>query len=518
MANFKDYKQGRQPGLFPLDISALIPSKHLVRQIDTVIDRINLKVLDEAFSDEGAPAYHPQMMLKVIIYAYATKNYSCRNIAAMLMQDITYMWLSGMQKPDFNTVNRFRSKYLKDVIEDVFSEVLMFLHEHDFIKFENYFIDGTKLEADARKYSHVWKSNTLRYKAAVQERVKALMTEIEQLNNDEDKLFNGQNLPMSGENTEISSKLVEELAQGITQKLMEKQGELEKDKAQKLRGKLAKLNKEKENLEKYEQQQAILGDRNSYSKTDPDATMMRMKGTDELRPGYNVQVSSENQFVTNYSVSQNASDSVGFKDHLDKIIERGDQFVPENYIGDSGYGSEENYDAIEFHEINNFLKYPLFYREQHKVPPFAKENFRYDKEGDYYSCPNGKKLELKGIETKTSINGYTQTIRKYHALDCTGCPFTKDCLKGKGNRIISVNLNLDRHIDAARINLHSDQGIELRKRRGPEIETFFGDLKHNQKYKRIRLRGLSKAELEMGWLSISYNLRKATILLNKKAA
>jgi hypothetical protein len=103
-------------------------------------------------------------------------------------------------------------------------------------------------------------------------------------------------------------------------------------------------------------------------------------------------------------------------------------------------------------------------------------------------------------------------------LDCNGCPFTKDCLKGKGNRVISVNLNLDRHIDVARINLHSDQGIELRKRRGPEIETFFGDLKHNQKYKRIRLRGLTKAELEMGWLSISYNLRKATILLNKKTA
>lgn len=121
MPNYKDYKIGQQPGLFPLDISSLIPKKHLVRQIDAVIDRIDIKEFDDIFSDEGAPSYHPHMMLKVIIYAYSTKNYSCRNIAAMLRQDITYMWLSGMQTPDFNTVNRFRSKYLRDVIEGVFS-------------------------------------------------------------------------------------------------------------------------------------------------------------------------------------------------------------------------------------------------------------------------------------------------------------------------------------------------------------------------------------------------------------
>lgn len=520
MPNYKDYKIGQQPGLFPLDISSLIPRTHLVRQIDAVIDRIDIREFEDIFSDEGAPSYHPKMMLKVIIYAYSTKNYSCRNIAAMLRQDITYMWLSGMQTPDFNTVNRFRSKYLKDVIEGVFSEVLLFLHEHDFIRFENYFVDGTKLEADTGKFSHVWKSNTLRYKAAVQARVKILMEEIDQINHSEDSLYDNKDLPELGGQSEISSKHVEELAQHISQKLEEKRGSISKLRAYRLQNKVNKLKKEQENLQKYEDQQAILGQRNSYSKTDLDATMMRMKGTDELRPGYNVQVSSENQFVVNYTVGQNAADSASFANHLTKITDRGDEFIPKAYVGDSGYGCQENYNKLENIGIENYLKYPTFYQEQQtdKSNPFSKDNFEYDTNGDFYVCPKNKRLEfVKTIEDKT-MTGFLQTFRIYETVCCKGCKFNKTCAKGKSYRRIQVNPELERHKGVARKNLTSEKGLELRKRRAPEIETFFGDLKHNQKYRRIRLRGLKKANIEIGWLVISYNLRKAALKLSAKAA
>jgi transposase len=520
MPNYKDYKIGQQPGLFPLDITSLIPKKHLVRQIDAVVDRIDIKEFDDIFSDEGAPSYHPQMMLKVIIYAYSTKNYSCRNIAAMLRQDITYMWLSGMQTPDFNTVNRFRSVYLKDVIEGVFSEVLLFLHEHDFIRFDNYFVDGTKLEADTGKFSHVWKSNTLRYKAAVQARVKTLMEEIDQINRGEDSLYDNKDLPELGEQSEISSKHVEELAQHISNKLEERRSSISRLRVSRFKSKVNKLKKEKENLQKYEEQQSILGQRNSYSKTDHDATMMRMKGTDELRPGYNVQVSSENQFVVNYTVGQNAADSACFTDHLTKITDRGDEFIPENYIGDSGYGCQENYDKLKDIGIGNYLKYPSFCNEQQavKLNPFSKDNFKYDPNGDFYICLNDKKLEyVKTIQDKT-MTGFIQTFRIYETVCCQGCAFNEKCAKGKSYRRIQVNPELERHKRIARENLTSEKGLELRKRRAPEIESFFGDLKHNQKYKRIRLRGLNKADIEIGWLAISYNLRKATLKLLTKAA
>jgi len=521
MPKFKDYKQGQQASLFPLDISALVPKKHLVRQIDTVIDRIETGKLQVSFSENGASSYHPQMMLKVIIYAYSTRNYSSRNIAAMLRQDVTYMWLSGLQTPDFNTVNRFRSIYLKDVIEDVFSEVLIFLHEHQFIKFESYFVDGTKLEADAGKYTHVWKSNTERYKAAVQARVKTLMAEIEQLNEGEDKLYEKRDLPELGEQSHINSKQVEDLAQNISKKLEEKQAVLKKNEVRKIQGKITKLIKEKENLEKYEEQEAILGDRNSYSKTDNDASMMRMKGTDELRPGYNVIASSENQFVTNTSVGQNASDSVCFPEHLSRNIKRGEKFVPDNFVGDAGFGSEENYEALEGEDIKSYLKFQSFQQEstkKHKENIFHKDNFEYNSNEDFYTCPNKMRLVYTETIEKKTINGYTQTIKVYEAENCEACPLKAQCTKAKGNRTIQVNPNLERHKEIARKNLNSEQGIEFRKRRGWEIETFFGDIKHNQKYKRIRLRGLEKAELEINWLAISYNIRKAHQKIIKKAA
>lgn len=521
MPKFKDYKQGRQPCLLPINLDEVIPVRHLVRQIDAVVERIDIRKLQTPFSSKGASSYHPQMMLKVILYAYATKNYSCRNIARMLRQDITYMWLSGNQRPDFNTVNRFRSEYLKEVIEEVFKEVLMFLAEHDFIKFETYFVDGTKLEADANKFSHVWKKNTERYKAAVQERVAKLMDEIEQVNQQEDELFAGKDLPELGEASQISSEQVGEIAQNISDKLDQKQGQAKKSTLKKFSGKVKKLLAEKENLEKYEEQEKILDQRNSYSKTDHDATMMRMKGTDELRPGYNAQASSENQFVLATSVGQNAADQSSFAGHLDGITKMGENFLPVTYVGDGAYGTEENSEILERAKIFNHLKYPSFYQEQstkHKEDPFHKDNMAYDLATDSYTCPNNVRLVYRETIERCTTTGYKQTVKVYKSEGCEGCPMKQQCTKAEGDRTIQINPNLERHKEIIKENLLSEIGEELRKRRGWEIETFFGDLKHNQQYKRIRLRGLEKANLELKYLAITYNIRKASILLNKMAA
>ena len=248
---------------------------------------------------------------------------------------------------------------------------------------------------------------------------------------------------------------------------------------------------------------------------------MRMKGTNELRPGYNPQVSSENQYVVNYSVGQNASDSVCFPAHLEKIIKRGKKFTPDNFIGDAGYGSEENYQGLEKKEIGNYFKHQNFHYEQSrkfKENIFHKDNLEYDEQGDCFICPNKKKLTYKETIQKQTINGYTQQIRVYESEGCQGCPMKEKCTQAKGNRNVYLNRNLERHKKTARKNLESEKGLGFRKRRGYEIETFFGDLKHNLGYKRFRLRGIEKADLELGWLSISYNIRKVNKAINEKAA
>ena len=190
---FKDYHQ-LQTQLLPPSLEELSPNKHLGRVINQLVDSLAIKALERPYRGGGTTSYHPKMILKVIIYAYCTKIYSCRQIADSLQTNIHFMWLAANQRPAFKTINNFRSVIMKDLIEEVFGQVLTFLCEHGYIKLENYFVDGTKLRADANKNSHLWAANTKRYKAGLNKRIKELLTEIDQLNEQEDTLYGDKHL------------------------------------------------------------------------------------------------------------------------------------------------------------------------------------------------------------------------------------------------------------------------------------------------------------------------------------
>ena len=166
--------------LLPTDLEAQIPPKHLVRVVSSAIDKMDLTCLYAQYKGGGTSSYHPKMLLKVLVYAYTQQQYSSRKIAKALRENIYFMWLSGNQQPDFRTLNRFRGEVVKEVMEEIFTSVLMLLLEEGYVKLENYFLDGTKLEANANKYSFVWAKNTHRYQQRLQEKVKELMLVIEQ--------------------------------------------------------------------------------------------------------------------------------------------------------------------------------------------------------------------------------------------------------------------------------------------------------------------------------------------------
>src|SRR5512139_2592371 len=178
---FKEYTQG-QIVLLPTDLEAQIPPKHLVRVVNAAIEKMDLSALQAQYKGGGTSSYHPKMLLKVLIYAYTQQLYSSRKIAKALRENIYFMWLSGNQRPDFRTINRFRSEVVKDVIEDIFTSVLELLIEGGYVKLENYFLDGTKIAANANIYSWVWGKSTKRYKQKLQEKVKGLIQQIEQVN------------------------------------------------------------------------------------------------------------------------------------------------------------------------------------------------------------------------------------------------------------------------------------------------------------------------------------------------
>lgn len=261
--------------------------------------------------------------------------------------------------------------------------------------------------------------------------------------------------------------------------------------------------KETEKLIKYEKQEEILLERNSYSKTDEDATFMRMKdGT--LLPAYNVMLSTENQFIVNYSVHQNAGDSNLFVEHMKKLSDK----RVKNAVGDAAFGTEQNYAYLERLGIGNYLKFSTFHKEQtkkHKENIFHKDNFEYD--NDSFKCPDGRILSYKYEGLKRNKNGTASYVRMYESNDCGNCVLAESCKKGN-LRSIQVNQRLERYKKETRENLESHKGIELRKLRSIEVETVFGNIKWNYSFRRFLLRGLEKVNIEIGLLSIAQNLRK----------
>ena len=515
MKRFKSTHQ-HQMHILPPSLDDFIDSGHLVRVIDQFVCSLPSQLWDERFTGGGAPSYHPSLMLKVILYAYSLKIFSCRNIAKAIRQDVTFMWLTGMQRPTFNTVNRFRTDYFKDILEDVFTELLDFLHGKGYICYQDFFVDGTKLEANAGRHTHVWRKNTKRYKAAVKDRVKKLLEEIDEINQEEDEKYGDSDLPERGEKADITSEEIQNIARKLSEHLSEVS---DKKTKRKLKTASNRLEKEAVKLSKYERQEELFDGRNSYSKTDTDATFMRLKD-DRLRPAYNAQISTENQFITNYSISQNASDTVTFPEHLEKIDQRGDAYKPKNYMGDSAYGSEENYTLLEKHDIGNYLKYNTFHLEKKKKSKknrFHRKNFSYNSKDDCFICPAGKKLVYQETVQRKSKTGFISDLRVYEFQGCSSCAFKPQCTKAKGNRQIYYNLQLEKYKEQARLNLDSEYGITLRKRRGFEVETFFGDLRHNCGFNRFLLRGRSKTEHELGLLAIGHNLRKFAKADMKKA-
>ena len=509
--SFKPYEQ-HQISLLPIDLNTLIPENHMVRVVDKAIELMNVQVLFDRYPGGGTSAYNPVMMLKVIVYAYADKIYSSRRIAKATRENINFMWLTGNVQLDFMTINRFRSERLKGIIDDIFTEVVDLLLREKYIKFENYFLDGTKIEANASKYSWVWGKNTKRYKENLKKKVAAHLAAIDIIEKEENGELGVSDLPEMGNGKPINSESIREAAAKIDERLSANPTDKELKKAKKA------IEKDYlPRMEKYEKQEEILEERRSYSKTDTDATFMRMKEdhmkNGQLKPGYNVQIGTEEQFITGFSIHQRPGDTSCMKSHLEQLKEQCGR-LPNSITADAGYGSEENYEYLEAEEIEHFVKYNTFYKEQTKKwkSDAAKvQNWYYVSERDEYICGFGRYLSFTYEFKRRSDNGYESLIRVYECESCAGCPYREQCVKSEkpdADRKIYVNRRLNELKNIAKANLDSKKGLLMRSKRPIEVESVFGDIKGNFGVRRFLLRGLDKVKIEWGLYSIGHNMRK----------
>ena len=503
---FKEDKSN-QLLLLPPDIGSLIPYNHLVRVVDEVINHIRLSPLLETYKGGGASSYSPRIMLKILTYAYIEKIYTTRRIEKALRENINLMWISGMSTPDHTTIHNFRSKRMKEAVEDVFGSIVEILIESGYVKAENLFVDGTKIEANANRYSYIWKKNVERHEGMTKAKVKKLLSHIEQLQKEEDAEYGINNLEeLEGE---ITADQVARLVDDINKKLSNG------TKSKKITSDVTKLKKEYvPRLKKYENQKDMLQKRNSCSKTDRDATFFRMKedhlGMSQLKPGYNVQIATENQFILGYGIYQKAADTSVFIPFLDKVKTQLKR-APKNIITDAGYGSEENYDYIEINNIGNYLKYNNFEYEKtkaYKKKIFLSDYFEYDKKKDQYKCPAGQLLDFIGTKETKSESGYKSMKRLYKSRCCDHCPHKEKCCKSKNDRKIEMSPKLIKYKDIVKQNLESETGKILRSKRGVDVESVFGQIKHNNQFRRFYTRGLKNVNTEWGIISIAHNIKK----------
>ena len=503
---FKTYHQN-QLSLIPPSYDDLVPKNHPVRIVNTIVDHLDISALEKSYKGGGTSSYHPRMLLKVVIYSYLRNIYSSRKIEQALQENVHFMWLSGQSKPDHNTINDFRGKRLKGKFKNIFNQVVQLLAEQGVLSLKELYVDGTKIEANANRYTFVWGKSIKTSKERIRKQLKELWSYVEKVYAEEQMLPNQPNFE------EIDPEKVAQTIDTINQALKDK--EVDKKVKQKLN--YAKKNWPK-NLQKYNEQEAILGKRNSYSKTDPDATFMRMKDdhmqNGQLKPGYNLQASTNNQFITSYTLAQTTADTTTLKDHLNDHIESYGQ-TPETLTADAGYGSEENYTDLEKKNITAFVKYNYFHKEQrdkkHRENPFHPDNLFYNPETDTYYCPMGQAMNKINTYESQTKNGFTQEIHRYQAQSCHGCPLRGSCHKAKGNRIIERNHNLIRLKDKAKNLLLSEEGVAHRKRRCWDVEAVFGNIKQNMGFKRFMLRGIEKVTTEIGLIAMAHNLKKFNI-------
>lgn len=266
--------------------------------------------------------------------------------------------------------------------------------------------------------------------------------------------------------------------------------------------------------EKYEGYFETLEARNSFSKTDNDATFMRLKEDSlrkgQVKPAYNIQIGTSGQFILSYSIHQKPGDTTCFIPHMNKFFLMYKNY-PENIIADAGYGSEENYNFIEYTGMNNYVKYNTFFLESKKnfsKQIFKTQNWEYKADKDIYICPNGKELKYIHSATKESDNGYISNVKIYECEECASCSLKELCNKSTNNKRISKNDRLNKLKQIFRENAKTETGKELSRQRSVDVETVFGRIKGNWKFRRFLLKGLPKVNIEWGLLSLAHNLTK----------
>ena len=513
----------------PLQVTFSIPENHEARLISRFVDAIPQEFLLEDTSHTGRPAFHPAMMLKMCLFAYSRSVFSGRNIERLNEESIPMKWLTGDTAVTYKTINNFRSsEHATKLIKYSFILFSSLLSDNGLIKDDALFIDGTKLQADANIYSFTWKKAIDRNETNLNQKVSDLYEELIQ---------SEVNLCLSQEQLEDSSgieALVEAIEEELAQveqviaeeKQVPKGGSVHKRRRRTLKKYRNKCIKDLlPRKQKYEQDQETFQGRNSFSKTDPDATFMCMKEDPmknrELKPGYNLQVASNSQYILGFDIFANPTDTRTLLPFLSSFPTM-DLF--QYIVADAGYGSEENYQSIiDDYEKVPLIPYGMYHAEQkkkYKNNPQYRANWDYDEIADTYVDPDGVWFSFSHYSTRTDKNGFQRQFKVYKAdKEQEDSRLNELARTPKGKlRTTSVNYNWEYFKQQVKENLESETGKRIYAQRKIDVETVFGRMKGHFGMRRVHVRGKQAVHNDIGLMLMAMNLTKLMLELGRWTA
>ena len=506
--NYCNSKQG----YLPLFLSDCLDLLDPVLTFDRLMGGIDLNkyLTDIPEYTTGRLRYNPVNMLKTVLFGFMTSGYcSLRELEDNCKVNIRFMYLMDHQTPSYRTFGYFINEILQDKIENIFNDINHAIFNDEHVDLQHLYIDGSKFEANANKYTWVWKKATEKFRYKLYEKITA---EIEEINAE---------IAWSGVQITTNPEYVPDYLNEIVEQLVLL---WELDTSTFVYGSGKRKSKEQrhyehlttfcQKLQEYIQKIEICGpNRNSYSKTDNSATFMRIKtdymGNDQLLPAYNVQIGVADEYIAVVDVNHYRSDMdcfVPLMEHFKQTY----GFYPKYPVADAGYGSYNNYIFCEQNGIEKYMKFPMFKKEtkdqKYHEDPFRAVNFRIDEQG-VMRCPNDKAFHFL-YRKNVRGNQYGRKEELYECEDCSGCPYAEKCKKTDKNRTVRINQELTSMHQEVIENLESIHGALLRMNRSIQAEGTFGIMKNDRWYKRIVRRGIHSVKLEVLLVAIGHNLHK----------
>jgi len=504
-------KERRLQVILPLNLDLSIPEDDSLRLLIEITEEMDYRELYTAYERrESAGEATAKQLFQLVVFGFMNGYYSLRSISAACRYDVRMMYLlHGKKAPSHERFGDFiRNRLVGDVMENLFYQLVTKLLERGHISFANLFVDGTKIEANANRYSFVWEKSTSKSESKMRAQIEMKLLELQT-----DYGHFETSPTLAGMLEYLDKKWQESGMQRIAGKGRRK----------------SKLQKDLELLEEYQHRQVEYDakkkefkGRSSYSKTDHDATFMRMKEdhmkNGQLKPAYNLQLGVEGEFIVTAGLFSDRADTPTLLPLLEHLKEKM-HCVPDRLVADSGYESEENYTSLEKMEIEAYIKptnYEISKTRKHKSNRFKAENIPYDEETDSFTCPAGNQLRFTGTKNVKSKSGFVSEVSVYHCIACAGCPLRSQCTKSKTGRTIQRSKAFWAYRTQFQERITSKLGTQLRMNRSIQSEGKFGVLKQDWGFRRFLRRGMQNVFIEVLLYAFALNIKKLNTKIRKQ--